>query len=364
MTFPGGQDMMKRLVLLASAAAMVTMPVQPVVAQDSSASPDISRRVDRIERELRAVQRRVFPGAQDGLFQPEVQPADAVTPPTGVSGATPVAELTARVDAIEGQVARLTEQVEQSTFRQRELEAAIARLRTELSGRMDRIEAGAPTAASTGGEVTVPTPATTPAVRPATPAANSTPAATRPTPTPTPAPTATRPTPAPTPAATRPANTPATPATPSANTAERRARVAAIEVPSTGNAAEDAYIYGFRLWEARLYPEAQAQLQKVIDDHGTHRRASYAGNLLGRAFLDNNQPTQAVRAFYDNYRTRPRGERAPESVYYMGMALIQLNRRSDACQTFDEFTRVYGTTAAAELRARVATARGTAGCGS
>lgn len=353
--------MKSRLLLLITAAAMATLPMQEVVAQDTGASPDMSRRVDRIERELRAVQRRVFPGAQDGLFQPEVQPADANAVP-GVAGATPVAELTTRVDAIEAQLARLTEQVEQSGFRQRELEASIARMRTELTGRIDRIEAGpvADADTATGG----PTP-----TRPAN-ALSATPA---PTPASAPRPASTTPTPAPAPArtpatTTAPASRPATPtpapAATAANTAERRTRVAAIEVPSTGNAAEDAYIYGYRLWEARLYPEAQVQLQKVIDDYGSHRRASYAGNLLGRAFLDNNQPTQAVRALYDNYRNRPRGERAADSVYYMGMALIQLNRRSDACQTFDEFTRVYGSSASAELRARVATARGTAGCGS
>ena len=362
----GDQKMMKRLVLLASAAAMVAIPMQPAVAQDGTTSPDISRRVERIERELRAVQRRVFPGAQDGLFQPEVQPADSAAAPTGINGATPVAELTARVDAIEGQLARLTEQVEQTGFRQREMEAAIARLRTELSGRIDRVEAGA--AGGTAGTSNNATVAAVVAPTPSVGATNSVaaPTPTAPRPATPPASTPARPAAAPAanPAATRSTNSATTTATAAANTAERRARVAAIEVPSTGNAAEDAYIYGYRLWEARLYPEAQAQLQKVVDDHGTHRRASYAGNLLGRAFLDNNQPTQAVRAFYDNYRTRPRGERAPDSVYFMGMALIQLNRRSDACQTFNEFNRVYGSTASADLRARVATARGTAGCDS
>ena len=356
--------MMSRILLFATAAAVVTLPMQAVSAQEATASPDISRRVDRIERELRAVQRRVFPGAQDGLFTPEVQPADPATGPAGAA-TTPVAELTARVDAIEGQLARLTEQVEQSSFRQRELEASIARLRTELTGRIDRLEATPATeemSASNGGPtVTVSAGGPAPVARPATPApAPARPAATATTPASRPAAT---PAPTPAPAPSRPATGTATPAPAAGNTADRRARVAAIEVPSTGNAAEDAYIYGYRLWEARLYPEAQAQLQKVIDDYGTHRRASYAGNLLGRAFLDNNQPTQAVRAFYDNYRARPRGERAPDSVYYMGMALIQLDRRSDACQTFDEFTRVYGASASAELRGRVATARGTAGCG-
>jgi TolA-binding protein len=135
-----------------------------------------------------------------------------------------------------------------------------------------------------------------------------------------------------------------------------------VDVPSSGNAAEDAYLYGYRLWEARLYPEAQVQLQKVLNDHPTHRRASFAGNLLGRAFLDNNQPSLAVRPLYDNYRNRPRGERAADSVYYMGMALIRLNRNSDACRTFDEFDRAYGTTASDTLKGQVATARGQARC--
>ena len=340
---------MRRLTLFATTAMLIVLPIGDAVAQDAT-NPDVTRRIDRIERELRAVQRRVFPGAQDGLFQPELQPADAGATP-GVSTTSPVADLTARVDAIEAQLTRLTEQVEQTGFRQREMEATIARLRTELTGRLDRIEAGTvPTSAA-------PTPA------PTTPIAVTPP---RPTPSPTPAP---RPTPAPTPTpspspAPRPTTSATTPVAASANTAERRARVAAIEVPATGNDAEDAYIYGYRLWEADLYPEAQVQLQKVLDTFPNHRRASYAGNLLGRAFLDNSQPTQAVRAFYDNYRTRPRGERAPDSVYFMGMALIQLNRRTDACQTFDEFTRVYGATASEDLRNRVATARGTAGCAS
>lgn len=347
---------MRRLTLLVTSAMLSVLPVSEAAAQDA-VNPEVTRRIDRIERELRAVQRRVFPGAQDGLFQPELQPADPTSLTPGAGGTSPTAELAARIDAIEAQMTRLTEQVEQTGFRQREMDATIARLRTELTGRIDRIEAGtvAPAAPSTSPTATpTPTIVTPPRLTPTpTPRPAGTPA---PTPAPRPAPT---PTPAP-----RPTTSATTPVAASANTAERRARVAAIEVPATGNEAEDAYIYGYRLWEADLFPEAQVQLQKVLDTFPNHRRASYAGNLLGRSFLDNAQPTHAVRAFYDNYRTRPRGERAPDSVYFMGMALIQLNRRTDACQTFDEFTRVYGASASEDLRNRVATARGTAGCAS
>ena len=46
--------------------------------------------------------------------------------------------------------------------------------------------------------------------------------------------------------------------------------------PSTGNAPEDEYLYGYRLWAAKLYPEAETQLKKVADAYPKHRRASYA----------------------------------------------------------------------------------------
>ncbi len=334
----------RALLLLTGAAVLIATP--SAQAQQNTGAADAARRIDRIERELRAVQRRVFPGSETGLFEPEVTPGQPVTIPGGTAQ-SPVADVSARIDAIEAQLARLTGEVEQTGFRQREIAAEITRLRSEMDGRLDRLE-GTP-ATSTDGPATAvnaaPAPAaSTPAPRPAaTPAATPAPS---PTPTPRPAPT-----PAPTATATDPAAL-----------AARRARVAAIAVPSTGDAPEDAYIYGYRLWEARLYPEAVLQLQKVIDDHPTHRRASFAGNLLGRSLLDNNQPSIAVRAFYDNYRNRPRGERAAESVYYMGMALIRLERNSDACRTFDEFDRSYGASAPAALKAQVTTARAQARC--
>ncbi len=317
----------RSLLLAGAAASLFTLP--PAQAQTNSDAA----RIDRLERELRAVQRRVFGGSQSELFQPEVRPGDAPAPPPG-EGATPVADLTARVDAIEAQLARLTGQIEQQDFRLREMNTTLQRLQTEMNAA--RAAAAPPTEAGA--------------------------AAVTPTPTPTPTP---RPTPTPTPPPARPANAAQT-ATPApanaAAAAARRARVEAIEVPATGNAAEDDYLYGFRLWEARLYPEAQAQLRRVVERHPNHRRASYAGNLLGRALLDNNQAALAVTAFYDNYRNRPRGERAPHSLYYMGMALIRLDRRTDACRTFDEFDRIYGATADAELRGQVAEGRVQARC--
>lgn len=318
--------MTRRSIAFATAALMLGTSV-PVVAQTADPA-EAARRIDRLERELRAVQRRVFPGGEGGLVQPQSGPPPATPASVGTVASV---DLAPRLDAIEASLTRLTGEVEQISFRQREQQGAIERLRADLTAR------GA-TGTDSGTNV-VPSPAPVGATL-------------TPTPTSTPAPAPTR---ASTPAAAAPAPT-------AASNAARRARVAAIEVPASGNAGEDAYLYGYRLWEARLYPEAQAQLQTVLTRYPTHRRASYAGNLLGRAYLDNGQPTLAVRALYDNFRERPRGERAGESLYYMGMALIALNRKPDACRTFTEFDTNFGTTASAALKAQVAAARGQASC--
>ncbi|MCU0729224.1 MAG: hypothetical protein MUF41_03855 [Sphingopyxis sp.] len=344
------------------ATAMAVLFTCPAIAQNSE--PTVERRIDRIERELRAVQRRVFPGAEGGVIQPELSPTDPANGAARASASAPVAELSARIDAIEAQLARLTEQVEQSGFRQREIEASITRLRSELGARIDRLEGSdAVDSAASGGTALNTGPATAPAPTPA-----PRPAAAAPLPAPRPATTTPSATPAPRPAAAatpapRPRSPAARPATAAASgNAARRAQVEAIEVPSTGNPAEDTYLYGYRLWEARLYPEAQTQLQRVLTEHPNHRRASYAGNLLGRAHLDNGQPSLAVGVLYDNYRNRPRGERAPHSIYYMGQALMQLNRREDACRTYGEIDRVYGDSTPADLRRLVTTAREQARC--
>jgi TolA-binding protein len=57
-----------------------------------------------------------------------------------------------------------------------------------------------------------------------------------------------------------------------------------------------------------------------------------------------------------------KGERAAESLYYLGVSLTRLKKLPDACKVYDEFADVYGTTAAAELQTRVTKGRADAKC--
>lgn len=293
---------MRRFILTALATA--ALPAAPLLAQQQSG---VEGRVSKLEKEMKAVQRKVFPGGSTQYFEPEITPPQASPAPApGTPASSPVADLTARVDALESQLATLTGQAEQNAFKLRQLEDAFNKYKADMEARL----APAATPPATTGSVTTPAPAVSAA----------------------------------------PANE------------ARKAAVAAIERPNSGDAAEDAYMYGYRLWAAKFYPEAEVQLKSVIDKYPNHRRASFAQNLLGRAYLDEGKPALASVAFYENYQKRPKGERAPDSLAYLGQALVQLKKPKDACKVYDEFEDVYGATASASLKDIVTKGRVTAKC--
>ena len=307
-------------VTLMGVAAVAIAAAAPAQAQDQT----VTKRVDRLEKEMRAVQRQVFPGGAPTFFEGEIAPDN--TPGERAKAATPVADLTARVDALESQLQTLTGQTEQNAYQLREIEKQFTAYKAEMDRRFPA-EAAAEA---------------TPASLPVVPTVKPTPAAT----------TAAAP-------AKKPAATPAKPASPDA---ARLALVKKVEIPSTGNEQQDAYDYGFRLWNAKLYPEAETQLKTVVTKWPKSNQASFAQNLLGRAYLDEGKPSLAAVAFYNNYKDRPSGPRAPHSLMYMGVALEKLGRKADACKAFRELDDVYGDKAPQDVRTDAAAAKAKAGC--
>lgn len=316
--------MTKRHIIFLATAAMALGVIAPA-AQAQNA--EIGKRVDRLEKEMRAVQRSVFPGGSPAFFEGEIAPDN--TPGERVKSSAPVIDLTARVDALEAQLQTLTGQTEQNAYQLRELEKQFTAYRAEMDKRF-----AAPAADV---EATPASLAPVPAVKP--PVTTTMAAAT----------------PVKKPAAPKPAAA----ATPDA---ARLALVKKVEIPATGNETEDGYNYGFRLWRAKLYPEAQAQLKQVVTKWPKSSQASYAQNLLGRAYLDEGKPSLAAVAFYNNYKDRPSGARAPHSLMYMGVALDKLGRKADACKAFREFDEVYGDKAPQDVRTDAAAAKTKAGC--
>jgi TolA-binding protein len=284
---------------------------------------------------MKAVQRKVFPNGV--AIEPEIG-GSTTGNGLGVPSNTPIVDLTARVDALESQLKSLTGQVEQQGFRLKKLEDAMKATDT-------RLKAVEPTPEPSVGPMDVPAPVTAP--KPAV------------APTPPPAPKPATPSIVQKPSAPAPKPTTVTPAR---TDPKRKSMVDAVEIPVSGDPVEDSYTYGFRLWQSKLYPEAQTKMKEFVSKYPTHKRASYAQNLLGRAYLDEGKPALASVAFYDNYQKMPRGERASESLYWLGISLTKLNKLADACKVYKEFDDVYGAKASADLKAKVTKGRSDAKC--
>ena len=297
-----------------------------------AAAQDDEARIRRLEAEIRALQRAVFPGGDGRYFAPEVdtspgqQPAQTVGTPANSA----LTDVFARLDALEAHLARMTAREEENANE-------IAQLRAKLDETLAEAEAeqiGDTAATQPSGPIPLPapassrSPASTPAPTPAPAAARAS------TPTPGLAPARTA---ASAPAAARPA-----PA--------RVAAVQAIAKPSTDDAGDDEYTYGYRLWEAGYFPEARQQLALFLEKHPNHARVSFGRNLLGRAFLDDGQPREAATHFFENYQKDKDGARAADSLLFLSEAMVAIGDTNRACIALAEFSETYSAIATGRLK--------------
>ena len=277
------------------------------------AQSDGEVRIKKLEAEVRALQRKVFPGSDGKYFEAEIaRPATATTFPTTVATG-PVNDLIGRIDAVEGALARITAQSEENANRMGKLEARL----TALEG--GNAAAVPPPTASVAKPTSI-----TGALSANTAAMTST-------------------------AAVRPS-------------ADRIAAVAAIERPVSGDKAEDDYLYGYRLWEAKFYPEAAQQLKTTVDKYPKGKRISYARNLLGRVYLDDGKPGTAAQVFLQNYQVDKAGDRAADSLLYLGVAMTRLKETQRACTALAEFADVYASEAAGRLANQYGNAKSAVKC--
>jgi TolA-binding protein len=302
-----GSAMSLALVAL-SATLLPIWPMPAAIAQTPQESTDV--RLRRIEAELRAVQRKVFPDGAGKTFGPEITPPVSGGTAASAPAPTAVTDLLTRMDAVEAQLQRLTAASEENQNHIAKLEAKLASIETPAT-------AAAPAAAPAAQPIVV---------GPA--AAGLVPTAEVPK-TPKPRPES---------ASAKPAALP-----------DRVAVVMAIEKPSTDDKGEDEYTYGYRLWEAKFFPEAQQQLLRVVQQFPRHSRISYGRNLLGRAYLDDGKPGTAAQYFLQNYQADRKADRAADSLLYLGVAMSRLKEEKRACVAFAEFRQTY----AAELVGRL-----------
>ena len=304
--------------VLLAGAALVLVPASAHAQRQAPATPE--QRIDRLERQIQQVQRQVFPKGRPA------NTAGFADDPAATQSS--VVNLDQRLDALEKQVADLVRQSEENGNRLRTIETGIGQLKTDQDQRIAAIEqrlSEAPPPASTASEVA--------------------------------------------PVTTAPAKgKPATSKTPPKKTAETEPAPAAGGPAATDTAAtatdpgEEAYSQGFRLWQAGQYDQAIEALKAFTAAYPKHRRVSYANNLIGRSLLSKGENRDAAAIFLANYRGNPGGERAADSLYYLGQAAMQLGQPGQACKVYAEFDAIYGTKARADLRKQVSDGKAQAQC--
>ncbi len=312
---PVSSRLPSRVALLPLLIAAVATPAPAQVIDMGK----IDRRVGKLESEMRAVQRKVFPGGDPRFFEPEIPaqaPPPAAAPAPAVPASNPVADLTARVDALEGQIKTMTGQIEALEYRLRQTEDSQRRLKGDVEFRLNALEnpgaaaaaaAAAPTAGGAGAG------------------------------------------PAPTTATSQPAAAASPVARPAAPTAR----------PATADAAwTDAYA---RV-TARDWPAAQAAMTRFLADWPKSTRVPQARFWLGRALAAQNQPAAAAKAFLDVYQTAPRSAPAPDALVGLAGALNSMAKPTDACQVLAELDSVYGAKLTDAQKADAARQRARAKC--
>ena len=303
----------RSIIALAGCAAVAFLPSVALGQRQPPPTPE--QRIERLEKQVQQVQRQVFPKGR---------PADTAgfsDDPAATQSS--VMSLDQRLDAVEKQMADLVRQSEENGNRLRTLESGISQLKNDQDQRITAIEQRLAAAAAAPPMVTQET-----------------------------APPSAAP-----PPRTRAGGRATSEATPPVAT-----EVATAGPAPASDAGEDAYTAGFHQWEAGQYDQAIATLKGFTAAYPRHRRVSYANNLIGRALLDKGDARNAANALLANYRSNPGGERAPDSLFYLGQALLKLGQPTQACKAYDELDAVYGAKIRPDLKKLETDAKAQAQC--
>ena len=301
-----------RNMTLAAAGFAALVTAAPVLPQDG----DAEARIRRLEAEVKALQRKVFPGGDGRYFEPQISAQPSGTSTVTTPSTTAVTDILARLDALEAQLQRQTALNEQNSNEIR-----------LLNERIKEVEEGR--ASGMSGDVAQSAGDTVPAASPSAPARVT------------------------------PAQPTAAQAGPSS---DRLAAVQAIAKPQTDDPGDDEYSYGYRLWNAGFYPEAQQALTMYVEQYPNHWRLTYGRNLLGRAYLDDGKAKEAAPWFLKNYQSDKTGERAGDSLLYLAQSMIAMKDTKRACIALAEFSETYPALAAGRLQSQYEANRGKVKC--
>lgn len=342
------------VVLAGLAAVSLLGAAGPAAAQADPSLQAIIAKLNRLEADLNSLQRNVYRG----------------TVPSGSGSGGPVAvapggaDVSSQLYVYEESLRRLTAQVEELAHRQRQVEDRLNRLAEDVEFRLEEIEGklgvsavGAPAGGQQGGgqqgggrQGAVQGGGSDTAAASQAPAAQQQAAA---------QPAGQLGSLAVDPASGQPR--PAGQAQAGGQGATQAALTAAPEDAMTGS-PRDRYNAALRLIRVGQLPQAQEALQAFLKDYPDDELAGNAQYWLGETYYARNEYEQAAAAFLAGYRNHPKNSKAPDNLLKLGVSLVAMGQKAEACPVFDTLLKEFPD-AAQIILDRARQEKGRAGCG-
>ena len=336
------------MVVVLSVAGLGIGWVPVALAQGADVRP-LLERMERLERDVRALHRQVARGGSG-----EVMPLESVD-----EGNPAVTRLDVRLSALEDELRGVTGQMEDVSYRLSRLNERLDKLVADVDFRLSRLEGGAPApsdAGATSGDTQGAIGRGSAGQSTFSDAARGTATAPRP-----PAATGSGPrvlgriprsdleTLPNVPPAPQASQTPALPPVGSQATAS----TSTVAAPAGGVLPEGTvrqqYDHAFGLMQRASWPEAEQALRAFIDRHPDEDLTSNARYWLGETYYVRGDHTQAAEAFLNAYRLDRDGPKAADSLLKLSMSLGNLGKNREACATLDELRRAKGKASASIL---------------
>jgi tol-pal system protein YbgF len=114
-----------------------------------------------------------------------------------------------------------------------------------------------------------------------------------------------------------------------------------LTAPPPSGDAPTLYQQGYGALLQKDYAGAEAAFRQLVDAYPNDPLAANAQYWLGESYYVRGQYKNAADAFLKGYKKYKSGDKAPDTLLKLGMALAELGQKDAACSTLDELKTKY-----------------------
>ena len=111
--------------------------------------------------------------------------------------------------------------------------------------------------------------------------------------------------------------------------------------PKNPSQVKQRYNYARSFLLSKDYDLAELALKKFVNAHKEHDLSGNAMYWLGETYYVRNNYIKATQAFSQAYQDYPKSKKAPDILLKLAMSLTALNKKPEACQTYNKLIELY-----------------------